>query len=76
MAPGKLPGSNSPAVPFSEPENPYPAGTTSASTNLGRAVNTLDRSMPLGPADGDPGAPLPGAPTFGGTWLGEWSKGR
>jgi len=64
-----------PVVPFSYPSNPYPPGTTSASTNYGRDTNTLDRGMPVGPNDGDPGAPTPG-PEFGGTWLGEWSKGR
>lgn len=65
-----------PAVPFAEPSSPYPAGTTSANTNYGIERpdfnNVQDRSMPVGPADGDPGAPTPG-PNFGtGTWLGEW----
>jgi len=61
---------------FAFPTNPYPAGTTSASTNFGRDTNTVDRSMPVSPADGNPAEPMPGSPEFMGTWLGEWSKGR
>lgn len=71
MPSGKLPGSNSPAVPFSEPTNQVMAPTT-ANTNFGRDVNTLDRSMPVGMYGSDEAEP---GPPFGdGVCKPEWGK--
>lgn len=76
MPSGKIPGTFSPAVPFSEPSHPV-AGISplTANTNFGRDVNTLDRSIPVGyfPA-GDGQGPSETDDMGMGVCLGEWGK--
>lgn len=75
MPSGKLPGSFSPAVPFSEPAHPVAGiSPTTANTNYGRDTNTLDRSMPVGYVPGGDGQPLSTEDMGMGTCLGEWGK--
>lgn len=77
MPAGRIPGTYgggantddlSPAVPFSEPDEPIP-GPTTANTNYGRATNTDDRGMPVEKFPGDENL-IPGS--FGGVCQNLW----